>query len=332
MATITHRLRESLALCVFAGATLLTTTTAYATDANLGASLTATSQDFVFGSGDYLQSANNNYKALWQGGDFAVDRLNFTRRLWSSWTSGYSAQVLTFQSNGNLMITADAEVEDGYWDYQYNYDYGYWEDVWIVTGSHIENQVVWQTGTWGHPGAQLVMQDDSNLAIYDASGNYLWGTGRRDPRSWGNVLGDRISYNTIMKANDCLLSQDERYLAIFQGDGNFVVYRTWDMCGRWASNTENRGANMCVLQGDGNLVIYRTWEVPNGSWGYQYNEETGEDEWVFFPTGGTHTEYYCLWHTNTPGNANDWLVMQNDSNLVLYTWYGYGLWNTGIRY
>lgn len=307
------------------------TANAYATDQYLGDTIYATGAGVVFESGDYLQSNNGKYKAVWANGEFTIDRTNFARTLWSSGTAWYTGQTLTFQSNGNLAISADVEVEDGYWDYQYIWDYGYWDYVWVVTGTHIENQIVWQTGTWGHPDARLVMQDDSNLVIYDGSGNLLWQTGRKDPRSWGNVIGDRINTDTILHANDCLLSQDERYLAIFQGDGNFVVYRTRDMHGLWASNTENRGANMCVLQGDGNLVVYRTWEAQNGSWSYQYNEETGEDEWVWIPTGGTHTEYYALWHTGTQGNPNDWLVMQNDSNLVLYTWYGSGLWNTGIR-
>jgi len=30
-----------------------------------------------------------------------------------------------------------------------------------------QNELIWQSGTGGHPGARLVMQNDGNLVIYD---------------------------------------------------------------------------------------------------------------------------------------------------------------------
>jgi hypothetical protein len=39
------------------------------------------------------------------------------------------------------------------------------------------NGPVWASGTDGHPGAVLVMQDDGNLVIYDMVGTPLWATG-----------------------------------------------------------------------------------------------------------------------------------------------------------
>jgi hypothetical protein len=148
--------------------------------------------------------------------------------------------------------------------------------------------------------------------------------------SWGNVKGDRINAGTSLRVNDSLLSPNKQYLAIFQSDGNFVVYRTSDMHYLWATSTENRGANLCTLQSDGNLVVYRTWEAPNGYWDSQ-DDGTGQWNSVWVETDGTHTEYQCLWHAGTNGYSGNWLVMQNDSNLVLYTQDGRGLWNTGIR-
>jgi hypothetical protein len=35
-------------------------------------------------------------------------------------------------------------------------------------------QAVWDTGTWGHPGAFLVLQDDGNVVVYDPGGIALW--------------------------------------------------------------------------------------------------------------------------------------------------------------
>jgi hypothetical protein len=46
---------------------------------------------------------------------------------------------------------------------------------------------------------------------------------------------------------DYLLSNSGNYQAVFQSDGNFVVYRTSDMRGLWATNTEHRGANLCAF-------------------------------------------------------------------------------------
>jgi hypothetical protein len=37
--------------------------------------------------------------------------------------------------------------------------------------------VVWHAGTWGNPGAFLVMQDDGNLVVYRANGSPAWWSG-----------------------------------------------------------------------------------------------------------------------------------------------------------
>jgi hypothetical protein len=41
----------------------------------------------------------------------------------------------------------------------------YRSDVW---------KPLWASGTDGHPGASVVMQDDGSLVVYDADGTYLW--------------------------------------------------------------------------------------------------------------------------------------------------------------
>lgn len=150
------------------------------------------------------------------------------------------------------------------------------------------------------------------------------------PPGWGNVKGDRIYAGTSLGVNDSLLSPNQRYLAIFQTDGNFVVYRTSDMRCLWATYTHNRGGNLVALQGDGNLAVYSTWEAPNGYWDSQYNYDTGEYESFFVETGGTHTEYYCLWHAGTNGYSGNFLALQDDGNLVVYTQDVRCLWNIGI--
>jgi len=38
-------------------------------------------------------------------------------------------------------------------------------------------QVLFNTRTWGNPGAVLALQDDGNLVVYDAAGAVLWASG-----------------------------------------------------------------------------------------------------------------------------------------------------------
>ncbi|NP_001134458.1 mannose-specific lectin isoform X1 [Salmo salar] len=69
-----------------------------------------------------------------------------------------------------------------------------------------------------------------------------------------------MSTERILLKGDYLLSNNGQFKAIFQTDGNFVLYG-W---GRvvWASNTVNKDAQRLILQQDGNLVIYTTQDHP----------------------------------------------------------------------
>ena len=37
-----------------------------------------------------------------------------------------------------------------------------------------DNQPVWYTHTEGHPGAYLMIQNDSNMVVYDVNGAPIW--------------------------------------------------------------------------------------------------------------------------------------------------------------
>ncbi len=106
-----------------------------------------------------------------------------------------------------------------------------------------------------------------------------------------NLLGGS-TVNGVLRANDALLSANGRWLTVFQGDGNLVMY---DMLGgmkaTWASNTAGKAAGgFAVMQGDGNLVVYAADNSPK-------------------------------WYSGTNGggaNRNFTLAMQDDGNLVVY--------------
>jgi hypothetical protein len=148
---------------------------------------------------------------------------------------------------------------------------------------------------------------------------------------WAGNLGETAQNGTEFTHGDYLLSSNGNYQAVFQGDGNFVVYRTTDGHARWNSGTQNRGANLCAFQGDGNLVVYTVYEASNGYWTYEWNDDIYDYEWVWIEVEGTHTEYYAHWHTSTHGRGGARLVMQNDGNLVIYTADGRALWHIGAE-
>ncbi|MDQ7996407.1 MAG: hypothetical protein AAGC76_11200 [Luteibacter sp.] len=74
-----------------------------------------------------------------------------------------------------------------------------------------------------------------------------------------------------LMAGESMHSEDGRYVAIMQGDGNFVVYRidgAWRAI--WSTNTHGRGAVQAIMQRDGNFVLYDAagravwWTASNG--------------------------------------------------------------------
>jgi len=99
---------------------------------------------------------------------------------------------------------------------------------------------------------------------------------------------DILGMNMYMFPGAKLVSKNGLYQAIFQGDGNFVVYKGTKVL--WASNTCDSGGTRLCLQGDQHLVMYDdAWEEPKWSTGVQ---------------GGSSA---CR------------LVMQDDGNLVQYS-------------
>jgi hypothetical protein len=86
---------------------------------------------------------------------------------------------------------------------------------------------LFNTFTYGNPGATLCFQSDGNLVIYSSGGTPLWSSG------------------TSGYPNATL---------VFQSDGNLVIYDGTTPL--WNSMTNGNPGDCVVFQGDGNLVIY----------------------------------------------------------------------------
>jgi hypothetical protein len=112
---------------------------------------------------------------------------------------------------------------------------------------------------------------------------------------------DTLGANQSLKVNQSLISQNQQYEVVLQGDGNLVIY---SLAGGkstplWASETAGKGATVAVMQGDGNFVLYN---------------------------GNTP-----VWATGTGGNPGAYLIMQNDGNLVIYSQQKQPLWSSNTQ-
>jgi hypothetical protein len=99
--------------------------------------------------------------------------------------------------------------------------------------------------------------------------------------------GNAIRAGRSIKAGQFLRSENGKFMASMQSDGNFVIYRLKPV---WSTNTRGSHAVRMDLQGDGNLVLYD-----------RYNQA----EW---DSG-----------TSRPGRRGKlYLMLNNKGNLVIY--------------
>ncbi|XP_034562506.1 mannose-specific lectin-like [Notolabrus celidotus] len=70
---------------------------------------------------------------------------------------------------------------------------------------------------------------------------------------------DTLNTNEELHKEDQLVSSNGLWKAVFQNDGNFVIYG-WKAT--WASDTNGSDGTRVVMQPDGNLVIYNICNQP----------------------------------------------------------------------
>ncbi|XP_059916706.1 B-type lectin plumieribetin-like [Gadus macrocephalus] len=74
-----------------------------------------------------------------------------------------------------------------------------------------------------------------------------------------NMSRNSLSANQQLFKGDFLMSNNQEYKAIFQDDGNFVIYK-WSPI--WATNTECGPAFRVIMQEDSNLVVCTKEDEP----------------------------------------------------------------------
>jgi hypothetical protein len=159
--------------------------------------------------------------------------------------------------------------------------------------------VVWSTNTFGNPGAYMKIQDDGNLLITTANNIPIWDYNYPiQPTTCG-----RINANQGLSQGTTLSSCDGRFKLNMQLDGNLVLAE--GATALWTTNTPGWGnLVLCIMQPDGNFVVYNRANSP----------------------------LTPLWAAGTNhGVSGNYLLLQNDGNLVINTAGGTRLWtsNTG---
>ena len=148
--------------------------------------------------------------------------------LWASGTSGRGGNFVVFQGDGNLVM--------------YN----------IFGGA------IWASGSKStHPGA-LIMQGDGNFVAYNTNAQAIWSarTGPLAEPAFAVPPGARsaIGPGETLGVNQALYAGNGSFMAVMQGDGNFVVYGQGGPI--WSTGTFNHPGAFLTLQSDGNVVVY----------------------------------------------------------------------------
>jgi hypothetical protein len=155
----------------------------------------------------------------------------------------------------------------------------------------------WASGSKGGPDSVLTMQDDGN-AVITSDGKVIWETGTKQrPKT------NHIDAGESLGKDQCIMSTNDRFKFVMQGDGNLVLYDTKEgsKC-IWASGSHvYSGSAKATLQADGNLVV-----------------SSGKDRGRWGPE----------WQSNSKGEDSPALTVQDDGNVVIKTSDGKQIWCT----
>ncbi len=190
--------------------------------------------------------------------------------------------VLTMQTDGNLVLSSPYSV-------------------------------LWNSQTWGHPGAWLQFQPDGNLVVESPEGVALWSSMRDAAGRAGGVV---------------LNVQDDGNLVQYTAGYSGVAYATMTQYvsdhlqagGSLAPGQALRSPNSQYtlrLEADGALVHY----VPDGSWDWRTPAGTSAARFAV-QTDGNLVLYdgsAIPWASYTQGTTAAALFVQDDGNVVLYT-------------
>jgi hypothetical protein len=155
----------------------------------------------------------------------------------------------------------------------------------VLYGHH--TNALWASGTSGHGGSALALQDDGNAVIYAPGSKAIWATNTVVPAEPPAPSGcGTIHPGQGLSAGQSYSSCSGVYSLAMQTDGNLVLYHNGKGA-LWSTGTNGKDGYNAIMQGDGNFVLYDTKNQP-------------------------------LWNSKTNGHAGASLAIQDDGNAVVY--------------
>ncbi|WP_329192370.1 MULTISPECIES: hypothetical protein [unclassified Streptomyces] len=180
---------------------------------------------------------------------------------------------------------------------------------------------LWNSGTYGNPGAYALMQDDGNFVIYKKDGGPQTGGGIWNTATYGNRANDYVNasirdngeFSVSGRSEDWYWSTDtiQRHVRVCSTD------MSWDR-GFWAESA----SVWLVLQKDNNLVMYRKSDGKaiwgSGTYGNRsaLTLDMGDNGDLSLHEFGQNET--VRWRTGTAGNNGAYALLQDDGNFVVY--------------
>ena len=174
---------------------------------------------------------------------------------------------------------------------------------------------LWNSRTNNKPNSKLFITDEGKLCVYYADEDIYYFSDENADKfiSKGNISLFYAPVAAASEKNDIILerepenenadstsektfymySPNSKYYAVFQNDGNLVVYRNiknnrFHDTAVWHAGTYGKDADVCKMQHDGNLVIYDK----NGN---------------------------AVWNSQSFGNNNSTLYLSDNGELCIYS-------------
>ncbi|MFD3550110.1 hypothetical protein ACFWUW_31775 [Streptomyces sp. NPDC058655] len=181
---------------------------------------------------------------------------------------------------------------------------------------------LWQSGTYGNPGAYALMQEDGNFVIYKKdggpqTGGGIWHTATYGDRDNGYVSASLRDDGTFMVSGR---SAVDRYWSTDTNERHVRVCSTdmaW-MRGYWAQSA----TVWLVFQKDNNLVMYRKSDGKaiwgSGTYGSRNVLELELGDGGDLALRELWQNRTVRWHTGTAGNSGAYALLQDDGNFVVY--------------
>lgn len=187
----------------------------------------------------------------------------------------------------------------------------------LVLYNATSGAAVWNSGTSGNAGAYAVFQTDGNFVVYSASGRALWFSSTSGG-SLGQSLAVQDDGNMVIYASSVpVFATSTSATGLMNSSSGPAIWNGGATLGSGQSLASGNGANMLVMQGDGNLVLLRQG-VPQWSSGtYSHpgayaTMQTDGNLVVYSPAG------VPLWYSGTNGHPGATTYIQDDGNLVIY--------------